>query len=171
MSDLFNQITEDQDPLKKLVSLIPGFKGYIELSNRKEADKLLRETVASRFEQLWQRVSALQRDMLNEGYLAYMDDLESAAIKLRTFADRIRTASYGYSSVFEAVQIKGEELAKIYEYDLALLQQVDEVDRAIGNVEASIGSDGLPAAVRNLVSLSRSVIEVFDNRERVILNI
>ena len=171
MSDLFNQITEDPDPLKKLVSLIPGFKGYIELANRKEADKLLRETVASRFEQLWQRVSALQRDMLNEGYLAYMDDLESAAIKLRTFADRIRTASYGYSSVFEAVQIKGEELAKIYEYALAMLQQVDEVDRAIGNVEASIGSDGLPAAVRNLVSLSRSVIEVFDNRERVILSI
>ncbi|MCJ7701306.1 MAG: hypothetical protein MUO62_06960, partial [Anaerolineales bacterium] len=60
MSDLFEKVTGDQDFFKKIASKIPGFNGYIERSNRRAADKLLRETIADRFEELWQRVSSLQ---------------------------------------------------------------------------------------------------------------
>jgi len=35
MSDLFDQVTSDQDPIKKLMSKIPGFKGYIERATRR----------------------------------------------------------------------------------------------------------------------------------------
>ena len=43
MSDLFDQVTGDQDIFKKLASKIPGFDGYIERQNRRAADKLMRE--------------------------------------------------------------------------------------------------------------------------------
>ena len=171
MSDLFDRVTDNQNFFQKLLAKVPGFKGYFEKSNRRAADKLLRTTVANRFEEQWQRISSVQRDLISQGGIAYISSLESAAIKLRLFIDRVRTASYGYAGFFSAVKVNEDELAAVYQYDLALLDSVDEVSRAIDNVEASIGSDGLPAAVRNLVSLSRSVIEVFDNRERVILNI
>lgn len=169
MSDLLNQVLGDQDPIKKLLGKIPGFKGYIERSSRRDADKLLRESIASSYEEKWQQVSALQREILEQGGLAYVDDLEAAAIKLRTFADRVRNASYGHSSLFEAVKINEEELAKLYEFDLALLDQAEAIDNAVGNVETSIGTDGLPAAIRHLVTLSRQSVETFDKREQVIL--
>jgi hypothetical protein len=169
MSDLLDKVLSDQDPFKKILGKIPGFKGYIERQSRRDADKLLRETIASRFETLWQRISALQRDMISGGDLSYVDVLESAAIKLRTFADRIRSATYGYSSLFEAVKINEAELNKLYEYDLALLEYVDRIEHAINNIEASLGTDGLPAAVRALVSLARESIEAYDRREEVIL--
>ncbi len=35
MSDLFDQVTGDQDIFKKLASKIPGFDGYIERQNRR----------------------------------------------------------------------------------------------------------------------------------------
>jgi hypothetical protein len=165
---IFGKVDSDMDPFKKILSKIPGFDGYIKRQTRRDADKLLRETVASRFEEQWQRVSALQRDFISQGEIAYIDDLEAAAIKLRTFADRVRRAPYGYSGLFAAVKINEEELAKLYQYDSALLDLGEEVGRAVDNVEASIGSDGLPAAIRHLTNLARQAVEVYDRRSEIV---
>jgi hypothetical protein len=171
MSDQFlGKVTSDLDPFKKILSYIPGFKGYMERQSRRDADKLLRETVANRFEQEWGRISALQREFISSGDIAYVDDLEAAAIKLRTFADRVRRASRGYSGLFDAVKINEEELARLYEYDAAMLGLADEVGRAVDNVEASVGSDGLPAALRNLKVVTQQCIDVFDRREETIIS-
>jgi len=167
MNDLFEQITDDQDFIKKIASKIPGFSGYIERQDRRAADKILRTTIADRFEELWQRVSALQADFVSQGELMYVDDLEKGALKLRTFIDKIRRASYGYSGFFDAVKINEEELARIYEYDAAMLDLVDEVSHAIDNVVSSVGSDGLPASIRNLVSKGQQCVDVFNRRDEV----
>jgi len=166
---IYEKIGSDMDIFKKLASKIPGFKGYVERSNRRDADKLVRETVARRFEEQWQRVSALQRDFISRGEIGLVDDLESAGIKLRTFADRVRRAAYGYAGFFDAVKVNEEELAQIYEYDLKMLDLGDEIARAIDHVEMSIGSDGLPAAIRNLTTLGQQSIDVFNRREEVVL--
>lgn len=167
MSDLFEKVTGDQDIFKKLASKIPGFKGYIERSNRRAADKLLRETIAERFEELWRRISALQADFINQGELIYVDDLERAAIKLRTFIDKLRRAAYGYSGFFDAVKINEDELASVYEYDTAMFDMVDEVSHAIDNLEASMGTDGLPAAIRHLTTKAQDCLTVFNRRSEV----
>lgn len=164
MDELFGKVSSDLDPFKKILSKLPGFKGYMERQSRRDADKLLRETVADRFEEQYQRVSALQRDFISQGEIGYVDDLEAAAIKLRTFADRVRRASYGYSGLFDAVKINEEELAQLYQYDADLLTAAEEIGRAVDNVGASIGSDGLPAAIRHLVTLSRQADKTFNRR-------
>jgi len=167
MSDLFDQVTDDQDIFKKLASKIPGFSGYIERQNRRSADKLMRESIADHFEALYKRVSTLQTDFISQGEILYVDDLERAAIKLRTFIDKIRRASYGYSGFFDAVKINEEELARVYEYDAALLDLEDEIGHAIDNVEASMGSDGLPASIRNLINKAQECLDAFNHRDEV----
>ncbi len=167
MTDLFEQVTGDQDVFKKIASKIPGFSGYIERQNRRAADKLLRETIANRFEELYRRISALQVDFVDQGELMYVDDLEKAALKVRTFIDKVRRASYGYSGFFDAVKINEEELAQVYAYDAAMLDLVDQVGRAIDNVEASMGSDGLQAAIRHLVGQTQECLTVFGRRDEV----
>jgi hypothetical protein len=162
------KVAGDVDPFKSILSKIPGFGGYVERQQRRDADKLLRESIADRMEEQWQRISALQRDFISQGEIAYVDDLEAAAIKLRTFIDRIRRAPRGYSGMFDAVKINEQELAKIYQYDAAMLELVNEVERAIDNVEASIGSDGLPAAIRHLVSTTRSCVEIYNRRAETV---
>ena len=44
----------------------------------------------------------------------------------------------------------------------------DEVKGAVDNLETSIGSDGLPAAIRNLVSVAEKCVEAFNQRAQVI---
>lgn len=168
MSELFDQVKSDQDPLTKLLGKLPGFKGYIERSSRRSADKILREQIVTEFTAAHKRIGDLQQDLASSGELMYLDDLEKAATKIQTFMDKVKTAAYGYSGFFDAIKINEEELAKIYEFDVALLDSADEVGRAIDNVEASIGTDGLPAAVRHLVGLSRDLVATYARRDEVV---
>jgi len=171
MSDLFDKVTEDQDPFTKILGKIPGFKGYIERTSRRNADKILREQITTEYTELWKRVGEIQSDLASSGELQYLDDLETAATKLQTFIDKVSGAAYGYSGFFDAIKVKEEELAKIYQFDAALLEGADEVRRAIENVEASIGTDGMPAAVRHLVGLTRDLVTTFERRDQVLTEI
>jgi hypothetical protein len=169
MSDLFDKVTGQMDFVKKLASYIPGFSGYIERQNRRAADKLLRESVSDRFEELWKRTSNIQTDMVNAGMIALMDDMEQAAIQLRTFADKIRTATYGYAGFFDAVKIKEEELTQLYQFDLAFFDTAEQIGRGLDNIEASMGDEaGLKAAIRNLIGQAREAVTTFDRRYEMI---
>jgi len=169
MSDFFEKVTSQADPFKKLLAYIPGFSGYIERQNRRDADKVLRDTVARRFEELWGRASNMQVELVNSGMIKYVDDMEKAAIGLRTFIDKISKAARGYSGLFDAVKINEKELAAIYQFDLAFFTLGDQVSAALDNVEASLADEAaLPAAIRNLTSLSRLAVETFERRAEVV---
>ena len=167
--DPLGKITAGDDLLGKIRKTLSGFVGYLDRENRREADKLLRTTIASRYEQQWARISTIQRQMIEAGNLEQVDQLEAAAIKLRTFIDRVKTASYGYAGFFDAVRINENELQKLYSYDLQLLEDVNSMSSAVDNVEASMGSDGLPAAMRHLTTLGQDVIDAYDRRDEVLL--
>ena len=169
MSELFDKVSGQMDVFKKLASHIPGFSGYVERQNRRAADKLLRESVAARFEELWTRTSEIQTSMIGEGMISLMDEMEQAAIKLRTFADKIKTASYGYAGFFDAVKIKEEELTQLYQFDLAFYDVAEQIGHALDNVEASMGDEeGLKAAIRNLIGLTREAVTTFERRYEMI---
>lgn len=171
MSDLFDKVTGDQDPFTKILGKIPGFKGYIERTSRRNADKILREQIAAEYTELLKRVGEIQSDLASSGELQYLDDIETAATKLQTFIDKVSGAAYGYSGFFDAIKVNEEELAKIYEFDVALLEGADEIRRAIDNVESSIGTDGMPAAIRHLVGLTRDLVTTFERRDQVLTEI
>lgn len=168
MSDMFDNVTSQQDFIKKLLSKIPGFRGYIERENRRLSDKILRDTLANQLEGVWSRISSLQRGLINQGAISMIDDLEAAAIKFRQVIDRVQKASYGYSGFFDAIKINEKELELIYQYDLTMMEQVDLANKAVDNVETSIGTDGLPAAVRNMISVADQSVTTFDKRAEVI---
>jgi hypothetical protein len=169
MDDFFQKVTDMQDPFEKLGSYIPGFKGYVERQHRRDADKILRDTVARRFEEQWKRTSQMQADMASDGMITHIDDMEKAAIQLRTFIDKISTAPRGYSGLFGAVKIYEEQLEAIYQFDAAFFDLAEQVTRANDNVEASMGDEAaLPAAIRNLIALARLAVETYNRRSEVV---
>jgi hypothetical protein len=167
--DPLGKITEGKDFLGKVRNFLAGFVGYVQRENRREADKELRQTLSQRYGEQWERISALQRELIAEGSLEYVDDLEAAAIKLRAFIDRTKSASYGYAGFFDALRIGQAELDKLYSYDATMLENVGRIASAIDNVEASRGSDGMPAAIRNLTTIAQESIDAYNRRDEVIL--
>ena len=169
MDNFFEKVKSQQDPFKKLMSFIPGFSGYVERQTRRDADKLLRDTVARRFEEQWKRASQLQTDLVSAGMIQYVDDMEKAAIKLRTFIDKLTTAPRGYSGLFDAVKINEKELDSIYQFDAAFFDLAEQVGSAVDNVERSLDDEAaLPAAIRNLISLARLAVETYEKRSEVV---
>ncbi len=169
MDEFFQKVSSQQDPFKKLASYIPGFDGYINRQNRRDADKLLRDTVARRFEEQWKRTSQLQSDMVSSGMIAYVDDMEKAALQLRTFIDKITTAPRGYAGLFDAVKINEKELEAIYQFDAAFFDLAEQVGRGLDNVEASLGDPAaLPAAIRNVTTLARQAVETYNRRSEAV---
>lgn len=169
MSDFFEKVSSQVDPFKKLASYIPGFSGYVERQNRRDADKLLRETVARRFEEQWSRASNLQADLVSNGMLQFVDDIERAVLSIRTFIDKISTASRGYSGLFDSVKINEKELEAIYQFDAAFFDLADQISSALNNLEASLNDEAaLPAAIRHLTSLARLAVETFERRAEIV---
>lgn len=172
MSDLKDKIASnvvgEMDVFKKIASKVPGFQGYIERQNRRDADKLVRDTLFNRFRELEGSVSALQRDCIAQGNIEDVGKIEATAIKLRTFADRIRTARRGYAGIFDAVKVKADDLSRLYNYDATMFDLVDQMKNAVENASTSMGGDGMPAAIRNMESVARQCVETFDRREETI---
>jgi hypothetical protein len=110
----------------------------------------------------------LQRECISGGDIENVGKIEATAIKLRTFADRVRTARRGYAGLFDAVKVNADDLTRLYEYDAAMLNLVDQMKSAIDNAQASINTDGMPAALRNMESIARQCVETFDRREEIL---
>jgi hypothetical protein len=168
MSDLIETIKGGQDVFTKLLSYIPGFSGYIKRSQRRGADKLLREQVALKYTELAKRAGSLQKDAADAGQLDMLDELDSIALKLRTFADRVKSASYGYSGFFDSVKINEQQLETIYTFDTAFFVLADQISNGLDNVATAIGGEGLKAALRAVDDLARQAGETFDRRYQAI---
>jgi hypothetical protein len=170
MADLFQKITDSKGLLEKIVGFIPGFKGYMEKESRREADRLLRDLITNRYGEQLDRVSRLQTQLIGSGGLEHVDELQDAATRIQRFVDMVKTAAQGYSGFFDAVKVKEAELAKLYAFDNALLENASAVKGAVDAVEAAIGTDGLSAAIRNLVTVIAECNTTFEKRKEVLLS-
>jgi hypothetical protein len=146
MGDLTGQIKDQRGGFVKLLSKLPGFKGYMEKETRRDADKLVRDVLAQRFGGQLDRMSEVQQELLSNGGFEYVDDVEGAAVKLRTFVDRVKTAPRGYAGLFDAVQVKEDQIEALYNFDYQLLSEVDNLATAIDNVRIAMGTMPAPPA-------------------------
>jgi hypothetical protein len=159
----------EKNKFEKLLEKIPGIKGYKEKEARRDTDKLVREAIAKRFEEQWSRIGEIQRDLLKAGNLLFVGDLESAAIKIRQFIDRVKTASYGYAGLLDVVKVDDAALQQLYDYDLYLFKLAESIKSAVDVVESNIEkNEEIETAIRNLVSVDQECINAFNRRSEVI---
>ncbi len=169
MTDPLSKITDQEDLLGKIRGFLSGFVGYLDRETRREADRMLRETVAQRFEQQWSRISEVQRELTSAGELKHVGTLEAAAVKLRAFIDRVEGAASGYAGFFDVVRIHREELEKLYAYDLELLQKSDALRTAVDELVAAMEGENLPDAIQRVVVVSQDSVDMFDRRSEAIM--
>ncbi len=158
--------------LESLIRKIPGYKGYKEKELRREADKLLRLEVAGRLDDQRKRLANLQMQLITQAQVEWLDDLERAIAKLQLLIDRMKTASYGYAGLFDAVKVKEEELDALYEFDQKMLKVVDQVASEIDRVTAAItAQEGIGETIAGLVALVEETNQTFSHRQETILRV
>ena len=164
MTDFQGQIEEGRGKLKELLLKIPGFKGYIEMEDRRTADKMVRDVVADRFQEQLDRLTGIMSEFVDRGDITYLDNLEGAAIKIRTFIDKIRHAVYGYSGFFDAIKVDELKLEKLYSYDQALLDGIEGIGETLDNLASAVDTDQIKTQIATLTQQAADMVMKADQR-------
>ena len=156
--------------LEQLAKRVPGYHGYKEKEMRREADQLLRTEVARKLDDERKGLSELQVQLVSQGLIEHVDDLERAVMKLQLLIDRVKTASYGYAGLFDAVKVKEEQLDALYEFDNQMLDVADDIASHADRVSSAVAAkEGVGAAITDLVQVLEEANTVFGHREEAIL--
>jgi len=170
MADIYEKVEGERNALEKVIDFIPGWSGYQERQKRRQADKLLRETLVTKLEEQRRRLDEAQRKLLAHGRLDLVDDVESAVTQLKHFTDRMRFASYGYAGVFDPVKIREEELSQLYNFDAALVEYAERLDTANDHLRKAISEgESLEETIDVIREIVREANATFDQREHLIL--
>ena len=129
--------SEHRPALEQMARRIPGFRGYLEKSYRRESDALTRSMLADRLEQGKRALDGVGRALVDAKRLSELTHCDRLRSALDRAIGRIRGAMQGYSGVFDLVQIDEEVLDRVYAHDLALIDEVDAIQEAIDAVDAT----------------------------------
>ena len=168
--DMLEAVHASQGGFENLVNKIPGYSGYKAKELRREADKLLRMELAAKLDDQRKRLAELQHQLISQAQIEFLDDLERAVMKLQLLIDRIKTASYGYAGLFDAVKVKEEQLDALHDFDNQMLNFVEEVAADVDQVSSAITvKEGIGEAITGLVSTVSEANMAFGHREEAIL--
>jgi hypothetical protein len=148
VSDVNQMIRGDRNFVERIVQLVPGFRGYYDRENRREADRLVRKFGVSKLDQL---------------PLAEKNDYQECVNQAEKLRNALQYSDRGYSGFFSEVKWdRPERLAAIYERDERIVGLIATLAESLTD-----GAIPLPDLRKELVSLQRSVEE----RRDVILNL
>src|SRR6266513_2351749 len=123
--------------LHKIAGIVPGFNGYMDRERRRDADKLLRTYLAHQYSAQRDRLTRVQQGLARSGQLTGISEVDRLVGVLQRFIDRLSTATYGYSGLFDPVKVEAQDLDQLYAFDMALTSGVDQVSSAIDAVEVA----------------------------------
>lgn len=172
MSDRFVEAAKaNMGALERLLKGLPGIRGYVDKELRRDADKRLRNLIAGQLEEQKQALLEIQNRLLKGGGLTWLDDVDSVVQKLQTLVDRVKTASYGYAGLFDAVKIREAELDALNKFDVALAGRVVVVENAVKALaEAVTNKQNIQAGIDQVSSIITELRTTFDKRSEAVIS-
>lgn len=175
VNDLYEKIAgEESTSLGNLLAKIPGLSGYMEKGRRRDADQILRDTIAKRLEEVRLQLSNVHHELSQDISLAmrYAEKLGRADNRLMGLIGKIKDAPQGYAGFFDAIKVKEDDLARIYVFDGQMLGFVDQIGEDVDGLDQAVvqGAD-IDTALRQLNDDIASANETFSARNEVLMGI
>ena len=146
MTNGFEEAQDRRNWLERLGDKIPGFKGYQNRELRRDVDRMQREYLSQRFGELKASVRRSARDYTDAGQIGMLHLFERLDRSLDGMSQAVRFADYGASGIFDAVKIHDEELDRLYQFDLSVLDDLEVLAADLVGVP-SPGAEGAREAL------------------------
>jgi hypothetical protein len=169
--DLFGKIESESTLLGKIASKIPGFSGYMERSRRREADQLLRQTISSRLEQIRFDLTNVHHELSRDIIMAidHAEPLGRADTCLMGLVGKIKDAPQGYAGFFDAVKVKEEDLARIYDFDNSMMGHVTQIEATVAALNKAVREGGdIAGGIRELTMVCQEANSTFGTRQEIL---
>lgn len=171
MKDAFDRVTEDKGFLGNILDKIPGFSGYRERGSRRDADQLLRSSISDRLKAVRLELANVQQELSSDIIKAidFAEPIGAIDTRLQGLIGKVKDAPVGYAGLFDAVKVKEEDLARVYEFDAGMLVYCDELAAEVAALGTSVREDGdVKAAVRALGDTVQQATHTFNARQEVL---
>jgi hypothetical protein len=143
MTDLRTKVEEDRGLLKKIELFLPGFKGYRKREDLRAADSLLRQQLAMRMGEINRKLDNCRDELTKALEIGLMSEIGDISKLSKQVENKIRHAEQGYSNISADIRFEDEELNRMYEWDLSLLQNIEFIGKMADELNNSIkGIDG-----------------------------
>lgn len=171
VGDMYEKIEDESTLLGRLARKVPGFGGYVERSRRRQADQLLRDTVAARLEQTRLRLSNVHQDLSRDidKAIDYAETLGRADSRLMGLIGKIKDAPQGYSGFFDAVKIDEDDLARLYTFDERMVSHAEEIAANVTALQEAVAQDGdIDGKIRQLDASIQDANHAFSARQEIL---
>lgn len=160
--------------LEKVARKIPGFSGYLDKTERRKTDQVLRETISARLEKTRRDLGAVSEALSADIVLAidHAEPIGRADNRLMGLISKIKDAPSGYSSFFDANQVDEAKLDQIYMYDSSMIAHVDQIvdhTKAVQNA-VDMGAH-IGAAIKELDAILKDANSEIATRNEIIKGI
>ena len=163
----YEEAKTHRNALERLGDKIPGFRGFQDRELRRDVDKMQREHIAGELGRLKTALRDRARAYTDAGQIAMLSPFDRLDRQLDGLSQTVRFADYGASGLFDAVKIGEEQLRRLYEFDLSLLEDVAALQADVAAIPAP-GSGEPAAALDQAQQRVRAVEDKWRQREQVI---
>ena len=170
MTDGYDQSRAQRNWLERLGEKIPGYRGFQDRELRRDVDRLLREHLATELGRLKAALRDRARSYTDAGKIGALSAFDRLDRQLDGLSQAIRFSDYGATGLFDPVKIGEPELARIYEFDQSVVEDLDQLDKEIAALPAP-GGEAPGAALDQLLSGLRALGDKWRQREQVIGNV
>ncbi len=155
--DLRQKVDNDRGFLKRLQLLVPGFRGYRQGEDIREADAFLRIQVADKIKNARTTVENSRAGLANANQFQVLNDLSPLIANLWQLEGEVRHAEQGYTGISPAVRINPQQLDRLYEYDYGFAQAADQLNQTLTSLPTLLmGGDATQAPT--VVATARSQV-------------
>ncbi|HEY0781827.1 MAG TPA: hypothetical protein VGE98_05170 [Thermoanaerobaculia bacterium] len=167
MTNAYDEARSQRNLLERLVDKIPGFRGFQDRELRRDVDKQQREHVAAEIGRLKTALRDKTRAYTDAGHIGWLNGFDRLDRQLDGLAQSIRFSDYGNTGFFDPVKIGEPQLARLYEFDLSLLDDVATLERQVAAVPAP-GNDDPTPALEQARELARALDDKWKRRREVL---
>jgi hypothetical protein len=161
-ADIRARIEEDRGILKKIQTYIPGFRGYRLREDLRDADRMLRAQLGQKLG-LERRGLEECRGLLVQSYGSKELELIGGLInQFKKVEGAVTHAEMGYSGFAADIQIKEEELDRLYEYDVTMLDHLSAIHMNIDNLKNALMAADEISSHREIMSIKARITDFED---------
>lgn len=127
------KVREELGLLERIISYVPGYRGYKEKELRRESDRLVRSEIANK---LRAAKDTMRRSLANPIIMQKISSEDAWRIntfmsRLDRVIQRIDRAAAGYAGMFDAVKVREDKLDKVIQHDLSLIENAETVKASV----------------------------------------
>ncbi len=170
--DVYQEAKNQMRLSERIAAFVPGFRGYKEKELRRESDKLIRNHLYLKLNEVRNDLKAIFQKLADRRYFDVLTDMDRLNAKMDRMAEKINHASYGYSGFFDVVKVKEENLDRMIDFDNKLMDGVSSIAAEVQKYEAEIAQNDFNNSkqrIQDIVNALDAFEATFDSRQEIIL--